>query len=585
MPNSSFSKKFFQSDASPVLLSFFLALFTAALYAQVITFDFFDLDDSKYVTENLHIHAGFTSDSLSWAFTTIHAGFWQPMIWLSFMLDVELYGLNPAGFHATNLFLHIINAILLFLFLHRTTKAAWKSWLVALFFALHPLHIESVAWIAERKDVLSTFFLMLVLYSYSWYTQKKSLQRYLSVVLFFVLGLSSKSMLVSIPFILLLIDYWPLKRLASHDNSRENTEINQRLSAGQLLLEKVPLFILTFLFSALTIITQKSGGALVSQEIHPFDMRITNALVSYIKYIGKMFLPLKLAVLYPFPESISFFKVASASVVLVAITALAIRLITRRPYLAVGWTWYIISIFPVIGLVQVGPQAMADRFAYIPMIGIYIACVWGCSDMAKHLKIKSPVIAVMICAIVIFYSLVSWNQLSRWKNTYTLFSHTLGITENNYVAHAGIGMFLSKQGKLDEAAFHLKKAIEIAPGYKSAHNGYGITLAKMQRMAEAETHFAKALEIDPDFTSAHFNLGLALYRRNQLEEAALHFISVLDNEPLHPMAHFYLGNILAEHGDLTRAISHYQKALQILPGNRKIQENLTRAQTSRRMVD
>lgn len=584
MSASSFFKNFFKDDASPVLLTFILVLLTAALYSQVITFDFIDYDDSTYVTENFHIHAGFSPESVKWAFTTFHAGFWQPLIWLSFMLDIELYGLNPAGFHATNLFLHMVNVLLLFLFLRRATDNTWKSWIVALLFALHPLHIESVAWIAERKDVLSTFFLMLLLISYHRYVTVRSLPRYLLVFLFFVMGLSAKAMLVSVPLILLLLDYWPFNRLEIKAETGGNRE-NMWAAFGQLSLEKLPFVLVTILFCGLTLFTQKTGGALVSQEIHPLNMRLANALVSYISYIGKMFLPVKLAVLYPFPESISFLKAITALAVIVAITVIAIRLFAKMPYLFTGWLWYMIAIFPVIGLVQVGPQAMADRFTYIPLIGIYIACVWACADLAAFWQIRRAVIVLSACAIFIFYTVISWNQLSRWQNTLTLFSHTLKVTENNYVAHAGLGMFLSKQGKLADAAHHLKRSLEIAPGYKSAHNGYGITLAKMQRLPEAGYHFSRALEIDPHFTSAHFNLGFALYRRAQLEEAARHFAFVIESEPLHPMAHFYLGNILAEHGDMTGAISHYRQALKIVPDDRRIRENLLKAQTTRRMRD
>jgi len=565
------------------MLCILLAVCTVAVYWQVLSFDFIDYDDTKYVTENYHIQAGLTPTSIRWAFTTLHAGFWQPLVWLSFMLDFEIYGLNPAGFHATNLAFHTINTVLLFLFLHLTTQTVWRSWFVAFFFALHPLHIESVAWVAERKDVLSTFFFMLTLLSYYWYIKKPSLRQYALIILLFILSLSSKAMLVSVPFLLLFLDYWPFGRYnltPLRDMTREHFK-----TALLLLKEKVPFFIIAFFFSILTIFTQKTGGAVVSQAIHPIGMRIANALTSYVTYIGKMFFPYDLAVLYPFPSSISTAKAWAAALLLLAITWIVLKLRKTRPYMAFGWFWYTVSIFPVIGLVQVGPQAMADRFTYIPLIGLFITCVWGFHEITAHLRLKKIFISLTAFLIILFYSTLCWQQVSYWKDTFTLFKQALAVTENNYVAHAGLGNLFSKQGKLEEAADHFRSALEIAPGYKTAHIGYGITLAKMQRMQEAETHFRKALEIDTTFTTAHFNLGLTLYKKQQLATAAHHFEQVLLQQPDHPKAHYYLGNILAHQGKKTEAIMHFHKALALLPNDQRIKENLEKAKMIRRKVD
>jgi tetratricopeptide (TPR) repeat protein len=473
---------------------------------------------------------------------------------------------------------------LLFLFLYLATGTLWKSWLAAFFFALHPLHVESVAWIAERKDVLSTFFFMLTLLSYYRYCKRPSLHRYGLVILFFVLGLSSKAMLVSVPFLLLFLDYWPLKRYSF--NPQEVKSHKERFTSALVLLrEKIPFFLMAIVFSIITIYSQKTGGAVVSQIIHPLTFRMANALTTYVAYIGKMFFPYDLAALYPFPSSISAAKTLSAAFLLLGLTWLAIKLRKTMPYVISGWFWYTVSLFPVIGLIQVGPQAMADRFTYIPLIGLFILCVWAFHEIAAYLRINRIFISIAAGLIIFIYSALCWQQISHWQDTYTLFTRALSVTENNYVAHAGLGNLFSKQGKLEDAADHFHSALKIAPGYKTAHIGYGITLAKMQRLPAAEFHFKKALEIDPDFTPAHYNLGLSLYRREIMPEAAYHFEQALQLQPDHPKAHYYLGNILAHQGKIHSAIVHFQKALEILPHDARIQKNLERARATLRKVD
>ncbi len=572
-----------ERSAAVYILCLLLAVYTLAVYWQVLSHDFIDYDDSTYVSDNYHIQAGLTPTSIRWALTTMHAGLWQPLVWLSFMLDFEIYGLNPAGFHATNLVLHTVNAVLLFLFLYLTTGTVWKSWFAAFFFALHPLHIESVAWVAERKDVMSTFFFMLTLLSYYRYCQKPSLIRYWLVLLLFFLGLSSKAMLVSVPFLLLFLDYWPFGSNVTQKEAKSHKE--HFTSALILIREKIPFFLLAILFSIITIYSQKTGGAVVSQAIHPVTFRIANALTSYVTYIGKMFFPYDLAVLYPFPSSIPAAKVLAAAFLLLGITWLAIQFRKAMPYVVTGWFWYIVSLLPVIGLIQVGPQAMADRFTYIPLIGLFMACVWAFHDIAAHLRLNRIFTHMVVFLLALFYSILCWQQISYWQDTYTLINRALRVTENNYVAHAGLGNLFSKQGKLEDAAHHFHSALKIAPGYKTAHIGYGITLAKMQRLPEAEFHFKKALEIDPDFTPAHYNLGLSLYRRGIMFEAADHFEQALQLQQDHPKAHYYLGNILAHQGKIPAAIVHFQKALEILPHDPRILENLERAKASLRKVD
>jgi tetratricopeptide (TPR) repeat protein len=561
-----------------------LALLTAAVYWQVLSFDFIGYDDDTYVTQNYQIQEGFTPAAIKWAITTRHAGFWQPLVWLTFMLDFHLYGVDSGGFHATNLALHIVNSLLLFLFLHLATQTVGRSWFVAFLFALHPLHVESVAWVAERKDVLSTMFLMLALLGYFWYTRKPSLQKYLLTLLSFILGLSAKAMLVSLPLLLLFLDFWPLQRFPPAPPGEKATTPSQK-TISFLLAEKIPFFLIALLFSIVTVLTQKSGGAVVSQVIHPLAMRGANGLISYLVYIKKMFVPLDLAVLYPFPATIPAGRALAAGLILLAISWAAFTVRYKKPYILFGWLWYGISIFPVIGLVQVGPQAMADRFTYIPMIGLFITCVWGFHEMAHFFRYRKFLLTGLSLLVILFLSVLCWRQIAYWKDSFTLFSHTISVTENNYVAHTMLGNIYSARGDLPEAAGHFIKALEIAPGYKSAHMGYGITLAKMKNLPAAESHLLEALSLDPASVSAHYNLGLLFYKQQRIAEAVHHFTRVLELQPLHPKAHFYFGNILAEQGNFSDAVAHYRRALTVLPNDRRIQNNLKRAAADLRKVE
>ncbi len=375
-----------------ILICLFLVLATLTVYWQVGNYEFVNFDDDKYIIENFHVQKGLTRDSVIWAFTATHVSNWHPLTWLSHMLDFQLYGLNPSGHHLTNVFFHLVNTLLLFLVLKLMTGALWRSGLVAALFAVHPLHVESVVWVAERKDVLSTLFWMLTLWAYLGYTKRPGVKRYLVILLAFALGLMAKPMLVTLPFVLLLLDYWPLKRIELGQSaiglpaaSQPSTIANKPgAQAFRLLLEKTPMFVLAAVSSVVTFIVQKSGGAVGALETYPFKIRMANALLSYVIYLKKMIWPQNLAVFYPHPgQSLPMWQAAGAGLLLVVVSIAVIRAGRRYPYLPVGWLWYVGTLVPVIGLVQVGDQAMADRYTYVSLIGLFIVVAWGVPDVAR----------------------------------------------------------------------------------------------------------------------------------------------------------------------------------------------------------
>jgi len=433
----------------------FLTITTIIVYWQVRTYDFINCDDNLYVIENPSVFSGLTFKNVIWAFTDAHAGNWHPVTWLSHMLDCQVFGLNPGRHHLTNLFFHIANTLLLFLILRMMTGALWQSGFVAALFALHPLHVESVAWIAERKDVLSTFFWMLTMYSYVRYVRAPGLERYWPVLLFFILGLMAKPMLVTLPFVLLLLDYWPLGRFnagASHKNTS---------AVAGLIREKIPLFVFVAASCSITFFVQKSSGAVRSLEDFSFTVRLANALVSYGGYLAKMVWPHSLAIFYPHPGMPSALKIAGACLMLIGISYVAVKTASKHPYMIVGWLWYVGTLVPVIGLVQVGPQAMADRYTYIPLIGIFIMIAWGIPEAVASWRQKRVCLPVLGIGAVILLSALTWGQAAYWKNSHTLFKHAISVTEKNYTIHYNLGIALFDQGGKTEAITHFAEATRL----------------------------------------------------------------------------------------------------------------------------
>ena len=566
-----------------LFLYLFLTVATLAVFWQVHDHEFINFDDPQYITENRHVQGGLSPDGVVWAFTTAHASNWHPLTWLSHMLDVELYGLNPRGHHLTNVFLHLLNTLLLFFILQRMTGALWRSGFVAALFALHPLHVESVAWVAERKDVLSTLFWLLTLWAYTWYVEGPKFTRYLLALFSFALGLMAKPMLVTLPFVLLLLDYWPLGRIQAGqvegaDRAETPTSIpsnKQMLQTLRLVWEKVPFFLLAAASSIVTFLVQQRGGALTSLEVFPFKVRLANALVSYARYMGKMFWPQKLAVLYPHPGyTLPIWQIAGAGLLLFLISFLVIRAGRRYPYLAVGWLWFLGTMVPVIGLVQVGAQAMADRYTYIPLIGLCIIISWGVAELVAGWRYRRVVLAVATGAAILALTICTFIQLRHWRSATALFEHAIEVTSDNYVAHNNLGNKLAAQGNIDEAIAHYSEALRINPAHAKAYYNLGIALAKQGKYEVAIAHYSKALQLKPDYVDAHNNLGLTLMEQGKFHEAIAHYTRAIHIDPKYEIAHNNLGVALDEQGNHTEALAHYSRAIELNPQYAEAHNNM-----------
>jgi tetratricopeptide (TPR) repeat protein len=457
------------------------------------------------------------------------------------------------------------------------TGALWPSSFVAALFALHPLHVESIAWVAERKDVLGAFFWFLTIWAYSRYVERPRSGRYLFVLLLFALGLMAKPMVVTLPFILLLLDYWPLERMQLHSTRLKGERGMTQSSAFRLVWEKIPLFVLSGAITVVTIIAQRQVGALKSIEAYPFKLRIANALVSCISYIGKMVWPHKLAIFYPFPTAIPLWQSAGAGLLLITVTVLLMRVAVNRPYLVVGWLWYLVILLPVIGLVQVGGQAMADRYTYLSLIGLFIIIAWGVPSLLASWRRGKMVITLATSVLLLGFAICSVLQVRYWQNSISLFRHTDKVTSNNDVAHNHLGMALVSQGELEEAMSHYAAALRIKPRERYVHSNLGVALARQGRLEEAIGHYTEALRVKPDFAEAHNNLGNALAKQGKLEEAIRHYSEALRIKPDFAEAHNNLGNALAMQGELEEAIRNYSEALQIKPDYTGAHNNLGNA--------
>ncbi len=563
---------FFSSPrALALLISLFLLLATAAAFWQVRNNEFINLDDNLYVTENPYVQRGLTFKGIVWAFTTRPVGHWHPMTWLSHMLDAELYELNPGGHHVTNLLFHVANTLLLFLLLHKMTGALWASGFVAGLFSLHPLHVESVAWVAERKDVLFTFFWLLTLWAYLVFVKKPRLDRYLLVVLCYILSLLSKPMAVTLPFVLLLLDYWPLGRLRSGPSIDSD---HQRTSPLHLILEKVPLLLLTAIFCVFTFLSYQKVGVVTSFSKLPLEIRIGNTFVSYLEYIGKMIWPAQLAVLYPHPMVLPLWKILGSVMLVTVITVLILIGGRKRPYWIVGWLWYLGTLVPVTGLVQVGLQAMADRFTYVPLIGLFIIVAFGVSDLLVGWRYGKIVFLASGSAVLLIFMMLTMSQVALWQNSLRLFNHTLQVTANNSIIHNNLGVALMRQGKDDEAWAHYTKALEIDPSYADAQYNLGALLARQGKAREAMTQFVETLRIKPSHADAHHHLGVLLANQGRTEEAIRHYNEALRANPNFAEAYRNLGIALINQGKEQEAIPYFKEALEINPKDYIAHNNL-----------
>lgn len=490
-----------------------VAAASLAIYAQTLRHDFLNFDDRYYVTENATVQKGLTLDGLRWAFTEFALFNWHPLTWFSHMLDVQLFGMNAGGHHAINVLLHIVNSLLLFHVFERMTQARWRSAAVAALFAAHPLHVESVAWIAERKDLLFTLFWIAAMWAYVRYTERPDLRRYALVAFAFVLGLMSKPMIVTLPFVLLLLDYWPLRRV-------HEAEVSNAKRFAKLAIEKLPLILLAAVVSALTVYTQRVSGAVVEFQEFPYAVRIQNAVVAYAAYLIKTFVPTGLAVFYPHPGAdIALWKIAASAALLITVTAAAISLRRSRPYVPVGWLWYLGTLVPVIGIVQVGDQAMADRYTYITLTGVFIMVVWGIGDLlAARPPLRVPAAIASAVAIVVLATLAAI-YAGKWRDSETLFTHALAVTENNFKAHNNLGTALARQGKYEEALSHFRQAVAIRPRSVDSKMNIGAALLALNRPKEAESYLADVARSRPNDPRVHLNLAMALYNQGRYEEA------------------------------------------------------------------
>ncbi len=557
-----------------------LALATFAAFEQTCRNGFVVLDDPAYVTENPHVKAGITRKSLIWAFTSPHSGNWHSLTWLSHMLDCELFGLNPFWHHLTSLLLHIANTLLLFWVLKKMTGALWPAAFVAAAFALHPLHVESVAWVAERKDVLSGFFWILTMAAYIRYAEQPGLGRYLLVLLALCLGLMAKPMLVTLPFVLLLLDYWPLGRLKwrtqmvgqTSQQPKSGSVGPHQSSLTRLIVEKIPLFVIVAVASVITFIVQQNAGAMPLAKNLPLNIRVANALVSYLGYIVKMFYPVHLAVFYPYPRALYLNR---AVIFLVLISVFALLWIRRRPWMIVGWLWYLGTLVPVIGLVQVGNQALADRYTYVPIIGLFIIIAWGARELLPKWRYQRIGLGLSAAIVVTAMIVCTRLQVSHWQNDITLFGHAVKVTENNFIIHHIYGDMLFRKNRFDEAIIQFNEALRINPNDYEAHNGMGKALLKQGKIEKAVAHLAEALRLKPDDPRTIHSWGLALMAQGNLDEAIVYFNKVLRTENW-PDVYCNLGLVYTQRRKYDLAIQNYNEALRIDPDFVPAHEGLER---------
>ncbi|MDH7482351.1 MAG: tetratricopeptide repeat protein [Armatimonadota bacterium] len=574
------------------------AIFSPALYNQFV------YDDEQYLLQNFHVRQGLTVNGLVWSFKSMYAANWHPLTWIAHMVDCSIYGLKPWGHRLSNLLIHSANAFFLFVLLVRLTGYVWRSAFVAALFAVHPLRLESVIWIAERKDVLSTLFFMLTLLAYARYVKSPTMWTYISMIVLYALGLMSKPMLVTLPLVLLLLDFWPIGRMGFISSSSLNCFPSK---IRGLLIEKIPLFILALASSVVTFVAQKSGGAMSALNVSSLPSSVLNAFVSYVGYLFHMFWPARLAIYYPYPELKQLvWKGVLSGLLIIAITAFAFRMARRHPYLAFGWLWYLLTLIPVIGIIQVGGQAMADRYTYIPLIGIFVVVAWGVPKLVKfanangklaenrneklplHAFPRYSVLPITGGLCLIAFTISTLIQIGYWRDNITLFSRALQISHRNYFAFNALGLALAKKERHDQAIPFYQKALEIAPRYFDAYINLGISLEAKGRLQEAFEQYMLALKINPKSAIVHNNLGVVLAKMGNFSDAKDEFEKAIQLDPTYAAAnrnlkrllrnlaggsamtaedYYRLGLALLDQGKLKEAVAQFGKAVQLKPNH------------------
>ncbi len=523
-----------------------LALTTLVVFWQVHSFEFINYDDPGYVSQNSDVHAGLSGRGIIWAFTALQQYNWHPITWLSHMLDCSLFGPNPHWHHFTNLLLHILNTLLLFIVFKQMTGEIWPTAAVAAAFALHPLHVESVAWISERKDVLSTFFWLVTMICYARYAKKPDAKRYLLTLFIFALGLMSKPMLVTLPFVLLLLDYWPLDRL--------NSTI-----LSTLIREKMPFLALSTISCVVTFIAQRRGGAVIAISRIPFDTRLANAVISYVKYIAKMFRPTHLAFYYPYPSGkFPYWQVAGAALTLLAVSIIILLYGRKYKYLLTGWLWYIGTLVPVIGMVQVGEQTMADRYTYVPLVGLFIIIAWAFKDLSVNWPKRKIILTTLLLAASAALAVLTSEQLRFWRDNNSLLVHALSVTKGNYLAHNNMGVALLEKGRFSEAMAHFRQAIKLRPIYPDTFNNLGVCYSHLGQYEESIQAFKKAIELKPDYADAQYNLGTVFYEMGQYNQAINVFKQAVKFKPRDAWIHFGIGAAYLKLGEKKSALAEYE---------------------------
>lgn len=557
-----------------------LALLTLVLYWPATRCAFVNCDDPEYVYENAHVQAGLTAENFSWVFSKPVLSNWHPLTMLSYMADRQFFGAQPWGFHLTNILLHTLNTALVFLVLRRLTGVSWRSWLVAALFGLHPLHVESVAWVAERKDVLSAFFWLLALWAYAEYARHSAFkdQRQKAWLWFgatlglSALGLMCKAMLVTMPCVLLLLDFWPLGRFLT-------------VRIGKLLVEKIPFFALSAVFCIVTFVVQKNGGAMSAVENYPAGACAGNALVAYCRYLGKIFLPTSLAAYYPHPGYWPLEQVLLAGAVLAAISWLFYSHRARRPYLLTGWLWFLGTLVPVIGLVQVGEQSMADRYTYMPALGIFVIVIWGAHEFAAVWRFRMLAAVVAAATGMACCFALTRQQISYWQDSETLFRHTTAVTENNPLAENDLGLAVLNKGKFDEAIGHFQEAARLKPYAAEIRNNLGLAFLNKGQTSDAIEEFQSAIRLKPWFVNGHMNLGFTWFSNGNLDGAISEFKEAISLDPNNLDAKINLGIILLKKGGNMEAVRLYQEILNVRPDDANSHYNLGLAFLDQRLAD